>query len=112
MASSKPDIGAFARDLIVKAFDTLANRVESSGTDTMPGLQKLADSWHDLNDAEREELASRVTKAAQLAAAALPVAFAAAKKRVRRRVKRTTTAAAAQVATDVKAIAKKDEKKA
>ncbi len=81
MASSKPDIGAFARNLVMKTFDSLASRVESTA-DVMSGLQKLADSWRELSDSEREELASRVTKGAQLAAAALPVAFAAAKKRV------------------------------
>jgi hypothetical protein len=114
MASSKPDIGAFARNLVMKTFDSLASRVESTA-DVMSGLQKLADSWRELSDAEREELASRVTKGAQLAAAALPVAFAAARKRVRRRVKRTVTTAAAQAATaavvDEKKPNKKDKKK-
>ena len=111
MASSKPDIGAFARNLVTKTLDSLASRVEGSAADAMSGLQKLADTWRDLTAAEREELAARVTKGAQLAAAALPVAFAAAKKRVRRRVKRTATAAATQFATAAAAVKEKAKKK-
>src|ERR1700694_3316518 len=107
MASSKPDLGAFARNLVVKAFDTLASKAAELSGDTKAGLQKLADSWRDLTDAEREELASRVTATA----ATLPIAFAA-RKRVRKRVKKTAVAAAQGATETVKAKTKKKNKKA
>src|SRR6266849_4783129 len=106
MASSKPDLGAFARNLVVKAFDTLASKVAERSGETKAGLQKLADSWRDLTDAEREELASRLTAAA----AALPVALAA-RKRVRKRVKKTAVAAAQAATESVKEKVKKKDKK-
>ena len=98
MATSKPDVGAFARDLVVKAFDALADKVASSEAAAMSGLQKLADSWQSLTDEERQVLASQVTTAAKVAAAALPVAFTAARKRVRSRIARKSAAAAQTVA--------------
>jgi hypothetical protein len=106
MASSKPDIGAFARNLVVNAFNTLADKV----AEAKPGLQRLADSWRDLTDAEREDLASRITAAAKLAAATLPVALGA-RKRVRKRAKRTTGAAAQAAAKPAEAKQKKKDKK-
>jgi hypothetical protein len=100
MAISKPALGAFARNLVMQAFDALSEKAGTAmGADATTGLQKLADSWRDLTEEERQRLASYVTSAAEMAAAALPVALTAARKRVPKRVKR----AAAAVVHDVKA---------
>ena len=111
MATSKPDIGAFARTLILNGLDTLSEKVPAAEGEPS-SLQRLAAYWRDMSPDDRQRLAEEVTAVAGMAAAALPVALTAARKRVRRRVaaKAAAAASAAADATDKKK-KKKDKKK-
>ena len=77
MAPIKPSMMNFARDLLVRGLDSLAERVDPPADESRAnGLQKLAASWQRLDQHERDELIATVAAAAEMAAITIPVAVA------------------------------------
>jgi hypothetical protein len=107
MATSKPEIGAFARTLILNGLDNLVEKVPAVEGEASP-IQKLASYWRGMTPEEKSQLATEVTAVAGMAAAALPVALTAARKRVRRRIARKAAVTAVGDLPDKKK--KKDKK--
>ena len=72
--------------LVLNALDLFADRVKQpAGRQKATALQKLARTWKNLDESEREQVAEKIGVVAELAAAAIPLAIAAAKARARRK---------------------------
>jgi len=100
MATIKPSMANFAQDLVLKAFDSLAAKIEPPQEGADPsGLQKLSANWQSLTPEERQDFVGYVTSAAEVAAAAVPVVVAAAKKTIRRGAKRVVRRTAKKAPT-------------
>ena len=65
---NKPELEQWARDLVLKGLDSLADRAESSTA------QQLAGYWTSLSEDERTNVAAKIVEAAEGVLSAVPFA--------------------------------------
>jgi hypothetical protein len=102
VADPADNVPEFARNLVTRGLDALAQKLSETG-DAPPGaVAKLANMWTALSEEERQQVGAGIVAAATAAAMAIPATVAA--------VKRRTRAKKSQAAAESRAGKSKDKK--